>query len=103
MKVKKNAEQKNVTLNKWYFTVTNVNELLEQKLVFYFKKTRKDNDYISYDPLNMFNYEETIIYVPLHNIDRLEIDYIDNQYVPVAIFKEDVAERCGLNWIEIEL
>lgn len=103
MKVKKNATQKNVTLNKWYFTVTNVNDLLEQKLAFYFKNNPKGTQYISHDPLNMFNYEKTIIYVPLSNVDRLEIDYIEEQYIPVAILKQDAAERCGLDWLEIEL
>lgn len=68
MKILKKAEQKNVRVNKDYYTLVQLNELLNNN-VFYF-----DDEYNSCkDPLDLVTVVDTVLRIYTEDINRLEV------------------------------
>lgn len=84
MKILKKAEQKNVTVNKYYYTLKDANELLLNNKVFYFD----DNYNECKNELDTVTFEDTVLRIFTDNIDRLEVVLDDyGMYTTVAYMK----------------
>ena len=69
MKILKKAEQKNVEVNKDYYTLSQVNHLLLNNDVFYFN----DNFEECSTPLDSVTIADAVLRIFTENIDRLEV------------------------------
>lgn len=85
MKIRKNAEQKNVILNRDYYTQNELEMLLETKEIFFINK----NNRVSYDLSNMTYSEKDDIVFRISTSDLEEIKVIYNKeygsYETIAI------------------
>ena len=69
MKIVKKAEQKNVKVNKGYYTLVQINDLLLNNKVFYF-----DDCYNSCkDKLDIVTADNTVLRIYTEDIDSLEV------------------------------
>lgn len=82
MKVLKNATQKNVILNKDYYTDYKIRELLTNKEVCFFDDDFNENyDYTEY----VRNFREPVLHIFLDKGDELKVEINDGIYTNVLV------------------
>lgn len=84
MKILKKAEQKNVTLNKEYYTASNINDMLSSKEIFYFSKNLNP----IHDPISSWSINEMVFRLFTEDLTDLKVILDEyNCYTTAAIGK----------------
>lgn len=81
MKVLKSAEQKNVKLNNWYYTIFQIKEMLENKEIFFFDEDLQ----VCYDTSKYWNEDEQRLHIFLTKGDEIKVVIDDGVYTNVLI------------------
>lgn len=86
MKILKKAEQKNVELDKEYYTMKDINDMLCNREICYFDENNNE----CYNHINYFDtMEETIFRIFTENLQEIKVVLYDGYYHTVAIGKND--------------
>lgn len=98
MKTLKNAKQKNVILNRDYYTTQNLCDLLKERCLFYF-----DGLEIKFDEVNYFNVNDYVYRVPLSIVKELKVIYSKEYecYLTIAVFNENAHSE--LEWVVVDI
>lgn len=98
MKILKKAEQKNVLVNNYYYTVETLNQLLREKAIWYFDK----NYEVCYDEVDYFNYKDKQYRVFTEKLDRIVVELDEcNSYTTVAYYKFNVILNGNKIYVEL--
>ena len=84
MKIRKNVQQKNLILNKDYYTPTDIREMLLNKEITYFNGVTEE----CYEPIALYELEDTILRIFTENLVELKVVVDDyGHYTNIAVGK----------------
>lgn len=87
MKIRKNADQKNVVLAKEFYTANEVNKMLAAHEIFYFDKAINT----SHESVSNWDFDETVFRIFTDNLNEIKVVLEDGFYTTVAVGKNGKA------------
>lgn len=85
MKIRKTAEQKNVVLNNSYYTIYQINEMLEKREITYFDEHINE----CYEPIRYYEMDEKQFRIFTEDLKEIKVMCIDGHYTTVAVGNND--------------
>lgn len=93
MKIRKTAEQKNVTLNTEYYTQFQINEMLQLREICYFNENLKQ----TYEPLKSWDINETELRIFTEDLEEIKVVLDEyGHYTTVAVGKNGITYYVNL-------